>query len=144
MGRIQLSSALAVRLPEESGPRRDVLAQVQSLCEPVYLHQVIERQRDGTLRRYRDLPDALERGGGSDSSEWRIHFHVPLFAPYFGALQSTRDYIQRVLRVQPLPSHFEIETYTWAVLPPELRLPLTDSVEREYLWVLDELCAKQP
>jgi len=42
----------------------------------------------------------------------------------------------------------EIETYTWDVLPPELKQDLLESIEREYRWVFGEfggefgLCAK--
>ena len=33
--------------------------------------------------------------------------------------------------------HLEIETYTWGVLPPELKVDLTESIAREYEWALD-------
>jgi hypothetical protein len=35
--------------------------------------------------------------------------------------------------------HLEIETYTWDVLPPGLKIDLTDSIAREYDWVLGVL-----
>jgi hypothetical protein len=34
--------------------------------------------------------------------------------------------------------HFEIETYTWDVLPAGLKADLLDSIGREYEWVLAE------
>ena len=34
--------------------------------------------------------------------------------------------------------HFEIETYTWDVLPPGLKIDLLESIEREYRWVLEQ------
>ena len=35
-------------------------------------------------------------------------------------------------------THFEIETYTWDVLPGALKLDLLESIAREYEWVLHE------
>jgi hypothetical protein len=112
------------------------------MADPIYLHQVVERRRDGGLRRYRDLPEALARTPDADAREWRVHFHTPLFAADFGGLGSTQDAIRRTFLAHPATSHFEIETYTWSVLPESLRLGLADSISREYAWVIDELCAK--
>ena len=36
-------------------------------------------------------------------------------------------------------SHYEIETYTWAVLPGGLRTPVVDQMVREYRWVLERM-----
>jgi hypothetical protein len=137
LGRVQISAALRVQV-DGVAP-----AELRSLAEPVYLHQVIERRADGTLRRYRDLPEALRCGPGSGAREWRVHFHVPLFAPRFGELASTNEDILPLLASPPGTSHLEIETYTWSVLPEALRIGLVDSIEREYRWVLESLCTKQ-
>jgi hypothetical protein len=70
--------------------------------------------------------------------EWRSHFHVPLFVEDYGALQSTQSDIEKVLSVQktkPFAPYLEVETYTWEVLPKELRLPLKESIVRELQWV---------
>jgi hypothetical protein len=142
VGRVQLSSALAVSLPSE-----DIAKRLQPFADSVYLHQVIERRPDGSLRRFRDLADALVTAPDPEPREWRIHFHVPLFASSYGTLGSTQDYLCEILRQQlrePFTSHLEIETYTWDVLPAELKLGLVDSIEREYRWVLDKICVKQP
>jgi sugar phosphate isomerase/epimerase len=141
IGRVQISSALAVLL-EGGLPRPEALARLHEMNDAIYLHQVVERRRDGALRRYRDLPEALARPADPDAAEWRIHFHVPLFAPDFGGLGSTREAIRRTLQADPPTSHYEIETYTWNVLPAHLRLGLADSISREYDWVLEQLCAK--
>ena len=85
---------------------------------------------------------ALARAADPDALEWRIHFHVPLYAEYFGALGLHREDIRRTLRAQPATTHFEIETYTWSVLPEDLRVGLGESIGREYAWVLDETVRK--
>ena len=141
LGRIQVSSALAVAL-DDAARRGGALARLQELAEPIYLHQVVERRRDGSFRRYRDLPEALASAGDPDAREWRIHFHVPIFAAAFAGLGSTQDSIRQTLLAHPPATHLEIETYTWSVLPEPLRLGMLDSIRREYAWVLDQLCAK--
>ena len=106
--------------------------------EPVYLHQVVARQKDGTLKRYADLPDALADAKNEAATEWRAHFHVPLFVESYGVLQSTQKDIVEVLEIhqqQPFTSHLEVETYTWEVLPEALRLPVQDSIVRELAFV---------
>jgi len=40
---------------------------------------------------------------------------------------------------RPVTQHLEVETYTWEVLPAEMRLPLDESIIRELQWVKDEL-----
>jgi sugar phosphate isomerase/epimerase len=142
VGRMQLSSALAVSLPAE-----DIATRLRPFADSVYLHQVVERRPDGSMRRFRDLADALAAAPDRQPREWRIHFHVPLFASSYGTLGSTQNYLAGILRQQlrePFTSHLEIETYTWDVLPAELKLGLVDSIEREYRWVLDKTCARQP
>jgi sugar phosphate isomerase/epimerase len=141
IGRVQISSALAVPL-ENGAPGGEALARLRGMSDAIYLHQVVERRRDGSLRRYRDLPEALSRPPDRDACEWRIHFHVPLFAEDFGGLRSTREAIRSTIQAKPATSHFEIETYTWSVLPAGLRVGLGESISREYAWALDELCAK--
>jgi sugar phosphate isomerase/epimerase len=141
IGRVQISSALAVAL-EHGAPGVDAADRLHELSDAIYLHQVVERRRDGELRRYRDLAEAFAGPADPEACEWRIHFHVPLFAESFGGLASTRESIRGTLRARPATSHLEIETYTWSVLPERLRLGMGDSIAREYAWVLDELCAK--
>ena len=34
---------------------------LEAFADPVYLHQVTERERDGSLRQYPDLPEALAK-----------------------------------------------------------------------------------
>lgn len=139
IGRLQISSALDVALGDAPERHREALG---AFVDEVYLHQVNERRADGARRAYPDLPDALEHLAEAAGSTWRIHFHVPVFAPDAGPLGTTQSDLLDTLRaVQARRStpHLEIETYTWEVLPPALKLDLLDSIEREYSWVLDVL-----
>jgi sugar phosphate isomerase/epimerase len=117
-----------------------VRAAMQRFAEGVYLHQVVARCRAGLVR-FVDLPEAL--ADPREADEWRVHFHVPIFRPAFGALGSTQDYLADFLarhRRDPITSHLEVETYTWDVLPAEYRdEPIADAVARELRWVIDRL-----
>ena len=138
IGRVQLSSALDVKVSGDADERSRLVERLQPFADATYLHQVVERRADG-LRHYLDLPDALERAGENGARHWRIHFHVPLFAPDYDRLGSTQSYVADVLLrilATGATTHLEIETYTWDVLPPGLKLDLLESIAREYEWVL--------
>ena len=139
IGRVQLSSAIRVQFTGDKDRTQAQLKALSAYAESVYLHQVVGRQHNGTFSRFPDLQEALAAGPGAQTAEWRIHFHVPIFADSFDNLTSTQFNIRETLALQqrsPMTRHFEIETYTWDVLPPSLKLDLTDSILREYQWVL--------
>jgi sugar phosphate isomerase/epimerase len=133
VGKIQVSSALEVPLPAAR-------AELERFADPVYLHQVTHRAPDGSLRFYSDLPEALDHLG--EAGHMRTHFHTPLFVESYGAFRSTREWIERTfdeVKKRRNCRILEIETYTWDVLPPEVKVDLTDSIAREYEWVLRTL-----
>ena len=140
ISKIHLSSALALR-PEESAIR-----ELESFQDDVYLHQVVVGKEGEVLQRFRDLPDALDWYSDIEEAgdEWRVHFHIPLHSPPAKCFQDTRDHIEGVLLMLAEDpgwcSHFEMETYTWEVLPPEMRSSnVIDQLEAEYKWCLEEL-----
>jgi sugar phosphate isomerase/epimerase len=141
IGRVQLSSALRVRFPADAAECADTADRLGAFADPVYLHQVVE-DRSGALRRYPDLGDALQQAASACAREWRIHFHVPLFAERYERFESTQGYVRDVLRTvirTGASRHLEIETYTWDVLPAGLKQDLLESIAREYQWVLQSL-----
>ncbi|GAB3890010.1 metabolite traffic protein EboE [Spirosoma agri] len=138
VGKIQISAALKAEFPVETADREVVKMAFDQFNEPTYLHQVVARTQANELRRFPDLPQALA-AFNEDHAEWRAHFHVPLFVADYGVLQSTQDDIVEVLRLQAerrFTNQLEVETYTWGVLPDELKAPLVDSIEREMNWVI--------
>ena len=138
VGRIQISAALKGDLAPNPVDRGKVIEAFRLFNESTYLHQVVARQEDGTFKRYPDLPEAFREANNPLSREWRSHFHVPLFVQDYGALQSTREDIEKVLAIQkqkPFSQFLEVETYTWEVLPEKLRLPIKESIVRELRWV---------
>lgn len=141
IGRVQLSSALRVRFPDEAAACAEAARRLRPFADATYLHQVVEKG-GGDLRRFPDLDAALERAPGACAREWRIHFHVPLFTDRYDRFESTQAYVREVLRSMVRnggTSHLEIETYTWDVLPAGLKQDLLESIAREYEWVLDNV-----
>jgi len=134
LAKVQVSSAL--QLPGgELGP-------LMALDEPCYLHQVVARRRDGALLRYSDLPQALALHEPRPGDELRCHFHVPIFQERTRTTGTTREFLDQFLPKVPPTVLLEVETYTWEVLPEELRCgSVTDSIIREIRWLKERLHA---
>ena len=135
--KLQLSSALKVaRVTDETA------AQLRPFDEPVYLHQVVARNGSG-FKRYLDLPDALADIDANIGSEWRIHFHVPIFLAEMQHFSTTQDFLRQILALhleKPITDHLEVETYTWDVLPERYRgTPVAQAIARELNWVRQQL-----
>jgi sugar phosphate isomerase/epimerase len=137
--KLQLSAAL--RVPAVDAAAR---ARLAAFDEPTYLHQVVSRRPGGLLRREPDLGPALARAD-SDGEEWRVHFHVPLFVAEIPPFATTQGFLAEILalhRADPISPHLEVETYSWGVLPPELRgASIEADIARELAWVLERLDA---
>jgi hypothetical protein len=135
ISKIHLSSALAFDPAEPAA-----IAAIRAFDEPVYFHQVLLRGADGGITRFIDLPDFLtSHEPRAGHTEARVHFHIPLDAAPAPPLRSTCGHARDVLtwcRAHPAACrHFEIETYTWGVLPPELQRPVEQQIAGEYRWV---------
>jgi len=117
--KIQLSAAM--RVPAMT---KGLIDAVMRYNDGVYLHQSIVRRGDN-LSRHVDLPDAVTAfGEGQADGEWRIHCHVPVFLADLGEISSTRSDLVATLaalRQRTRSSHLEVETYTWDVLPDDVR-----------------------
>ena len=134
--KLQLSAALHVPTVTP-----DARAALRAFDEPTYLHQVIARTPAG-LRADPDLAPALARAG-TDGEEWRIHFHVPLFVDDIPPFRSTQPFLKEILalhKAAPISPHLEVETYTWGVLPADLRgATIEEDIARELTWVQEQL-----
>jgi len=139
ISKIHLSSALQI-VPDQT--TREWL---RRFADDTYLHQVVARTSEGDLRRDKDLNVALAQT--SADKEWRIHFHVPLHAANLTHGQTTAPHLLGLfdlLAKQPgLCSHLEMETYTWEVMPEELRAKsVVEQLVREYDWCLKQLAQR--
>ncbi|WP_456026233.1 metabolite traffic protein EboE [Pseudomonas capeferrum] len=148
VGKVQLSNAMICRLPSDDASRREhVLKTLSSFAELIYLHQVKALTAQGHRVAWPDLPAALTDCAGFD--ELRIHFHIPLFSDHLllpelsgsqVALAQTFDYLAAHADFRPV---LEVETYSWGVLPVELR-PATEAAQlagiaAELRWVEEQL-----
>lgn len=150
LAKMQLSSALEF-LPD---PTRRSEALRGQFCEERFLHQVRIKTPDYVIH-FDDLPDALEIAASQPLPErgratvgdaatdidlwahpWRVHFHVPIDAPGLldpSRIATTRDDMvkaYRHARAKDLCRHFEVETYTWSVMPEAFR-PANDAALAE-------------
>ncbi|MEV5890345.1 metabolite traffic protein EboE [Nonomuraea fuscirosea] len=107
--KVQLSAAL-----ESADP-----AALREYAEPRFLHQTRTPAGDAAD----DLDEALDR---RLPAPWRVHYHVPLHADPAPPLTTTIPVLREALSElaggpEPLCDHYDVETYTWSVLPPALR-----------------------
>ena len=117
------------------------------LDDDIYFHQVIARTINGGFRSYRDLSDAIDQsnnGQVKDVAEWRIHYHLPLHCLPTELFDTTIDQLLKVIEYlgqnPAVCSHIEIETYTWEVLPKNMRQrDVIDQIVDEYNWTLKKL-----
>ena len=135
ISKIHLSSALALDPRDPAA-----VAAIRAFDEPTYYHQVLVRGADAGITRFVDLPDFLNAEGVAGAVEARVHFHIPLDAEPSLPLRSTRSEVEALLawkRDNPgACQHYEIETYTWGVLPHGVKRPVEEQIAGEYAWVL--------
>ncbi len=145
IGKVQVSSAVGVDFESlPAADRQSALELLQSkFVEPRYLHQTSVRAGDQSTL-YEDLPLAIAEA--KPIGQWRTHFHVPIYWEGIDPLQTFRDQIQPCIQAVLDHSncrHFEVETYAWGVLPPELQhAELAEGIAREMEW-FKNLCATQ-
>ena len=137
----KLQEAAAMMIPEVT---REKVEAVKKYAKTIYLTQTHQRTADGTIARYLNLEDAIAAWEKKPvPCEWRIHFHVPVFLEDLGPFKSTRFAISEALAFQKkhrLSDQLEIETYTWDVLPDELKTgDIVDYVTKEIEWVKSQL-----
>ena len=141
VGKVQVSAALRMDLdlfePPSNEPRAEAIRQLAAFAEDRYLHQTVVRRGSDDVF-YEDLYLAMEAERDDPRGEWRVHFHVPIYVREFGRLHSTQEQIGQCLRGLAITSdcqHFEVETYAWGVLPPELAQPdLGAGIAKELRW----------
>jgi sugar phosphate isomerase/epimerase len=127
--KVQLAAALETAEP----------AALRDYAEPRFLHQV--RNPDGGTTD--DLGEALAAGL---PAPWRVHYHVPLHMRPEPPLASTVGVLREALTElvgQGACDHYDVETYTWGVLPPAHRprtsAELADGIAAELAFARDEL-----
>ena len=136
----KLQEAAALWVPRVDA---DVVRALRAFTDTIYLSQTTEL-RNGQTTRYLNLEDALDAWDADPGErELRTHFHVPVFLDEIGPFRTTRFAVEQALAVHrqtPLSDHLEIETYTWDVLPQELKTgDIDEYVRRELEFVRGEV-----
>lgn len=144
VGKVQISSAIEVDFQSLSEEDRHAATQrLEQFAEDRYLHQTMVETPSGERKLYEDLPPLLNSLTGEPEGIWRIHFHMPIYIDAFGPLRTTQGQILDLLRQKELLApikHFEVETYAWTVLPPELRQEeLAAGIATEIDWLKQQL-----
>ena len=139
ISKIHLSSALRLQ------PTAESVGRLAAFHDEVYLHQVIVSDGARVIQRFRDLPDAFAwyESAENPGREWRVHFHVPIHAHPEALFADTRDHISGLLTLMGDDpgwcGHFEMETYTWEVMPAAMRSgDVVEQLVSEYDWCLGE------
>ena len=137
VARIQLSAAIRATVTPES------LAALKAFVEPVYLHQTRIRLPRGKIIHYPDLTaETLADAAQYSGAELRTHFHIPLFWDGNKVLGSTHDELTPAFFSAVAEKHYplEIETYTFDVLPPELKtVSVVENLVKETLWAHEKI-----
>ena len=136
----KLQEAAALHVPQVT---QSIVDTLKRYAKTIYLTQTMEK-KNGKLNRFLNLEDAFAAWDKDPGPrEWRIHIHVPVFLDDLGPFRTTRFAIEDALRfhkAKPLSRQLEIETYTWDVLPENLKTgDIVDYVCREIDWVRGQL-----
>lgn len=116
---------------------------LRAFADPIYLHQVVAKRTDPNgsvhLQRFVDLDEALAAREASPADSWRVHYHVPVFERELGPFTNTQPFLAAALRAvlaEGACEQFEVETYTWSVLPERYRTrALSEMIADELRWV---------
>ena len=135
ISKVQISSCLKLDFKGDN-------EKIGDFADEVYLHQTRVKKESGSIEKFKDLPEALKREGGL-KGEWRIHFHVPLnFSSYKDSeLASTSDLLSKEFLsfIWERCDHFEIETYTYFVLPNYKKDEIIKNIAEEYAFLIGRL-----
>ncbi len=138
IAKIQLSAALQGIIQNN---REAVLRELANFADPVYLHQTrfFDKQNKITAS-FRDIPEGNVKS--DDAERAVIHFHMPLFgtgiSENFSVVKGELEANLAILKKDSyLCSNIEIETYTYNVLPDNIKTEtIEEMITKEYRWVL--------
>jgi hypothetical protein len=147
ISKIHLSSAVKLN------PTADALKALSNLTDDGALHQVVVHRETEQRFIYPEVNYAVAgetaegNAEGVPPAEWRIHFHIPLYAAPCLPFDYTADHALGVLdQLQTYPSlcsHLEIKSQTWSFLPEDLcKRELPEHVAAEYEWLLARLAER--
>lgn len=139
IGRLQVSSALEVTIPDDSASRADMAGHLRAIGSETLLQQVVANRDGDIVARYEDLPDAIAAIDDAAGETWRVHTHAPVLADRYGMWRSTRTSAAAWLREIAARGidvgMIELRSANWDVIPADDRAPVEAMVAREAEWV---------
>ncbi len=137
INKIQISSALRI----DKNFQQNLL---HEFYDDKYLHQVKIKTNKNILS-FSDLSPDIMQQNTDLWQEMRIHFHLPIYFNGYDNIKTTNnqidlDFFKTALKIGV--KHFEIETYTFNVLPTNLQnIGLTKSIINEYYFAMEKINA---
>ena len=152
IAKVQVTSAVSLRDPSGNAAGR---ARLEAFDEGRYFHQTAYRDARGDVHVEADLAPffaEVDAGRLDGLEEARVHFHVPVFADLDADGLSTTahelpPFLARAVATQAC-GHFEVETYTFDVIPEDERRALgaddlASLLVAELRWTRDALSSGQ-
>ena len=139
IGRLQVSSALEVEVPEDAAAQKELAVHLEGFESPNLLQQVVASRDCEIVQRYDDLADAIAALCESAGQTWRIHTHAPLLADRYGVFTSTReataDWLREIAARGIDVGFIELRSANWDVVPHDDRGPIEVMIGAEVEWV---------
>lgn len=143
IGRLQISSALEIDIPADDDAQRELKEHLNAFASPNLLQQVVGSEGEQIVRRFDDLPDAIDAISESVGQTWRVHTHAPLLADRYGVYASTRaetsDWLREIAARGLDVGMIELRSANWDVVPHDDRGPLETMIMQEAEWVTDQM-----
>ncbi|WP_335967197.1 metabolite traffic protein EboE [Galbibacter sp. PAP.153] len=133
VGKIQMSSVLKFLLNDSN--KASILDYFSTFNQERFLHQASEKIGD-TVITYPDLWDVIKKH--QNIQELRTQFNVPIYMGKHKFLQSTQAQLVEVInyiKENNICEHIEVETYTWELLPLDIKTDLATSIIKELHWL---------
>lgn len=145
VGKVQVSSAIEADFNKTDSTHVEAMLNLlEQFAEERYLHQTCVKESDEAVPElWEDLPPALVRLRRCANGMARVHFHVPVFLDSIGHLGTTNDQIAECFFAMPendIPTHIEVETYAWSVLPADYQAESLVAGIRDELTFVRQLC----
>lgn len=143
ISKVQITNAL--KICHEADTLNQTLDYLSEFVDSTYLHQTSISINGDNPKHFIDLPEAIAfaKELAGQQMEWRVHFHVPTFLEVLNKCTTTQAELIEFLTQQKtlaVCDHFEVETYTFNVLPPSYQHQgMTENIVRELRWAKEQL-----
>jgi len=136
IGKIQVSSALEVKVFNSSIENKHLVKNLLSFTKSPFLHQTVEKIGN-KLKKHKDISYAIKNFSEKCGNTLRIHCHAPLYKNIIRGIKTTSvdtKFALELLLKEKYIKEMEIETYTHDFLSKENKF---ESIFMEYNWVIN-------